>query len=342
MLTAVTFSGILKFPLETLSMERCSKMNKTVILGAAGAIGKAIGAELARRGESVRVVGRHTSRLQAAFTGGDVEIAAADLETPEGAAAAVAGADTAVMAIGMPYPEFHRYPPMMRNVVSAAEKAGVRRFLLVTNIYPYGRPLAEFVDETHPLKPSAFKGRMRLEQEQILQKTTRMRWMVLRLPDFFGPDAELSYARMIFEAALNGKAAQLFSPAGTPHQFVYTADAGPVVADLLAKETGWNEVYHFAGSGLITVDALARQIYSAAGETYRRQLVQYWLLRIIGVFKPVMREFCEMNYLQSTPVNLSDAKLVSHLGSVRRTPYADGIAVTLESMGKKPFAPLPS
>lgn len=317
-------------------------MNKTVILGAAGAIGKAIGAELARRGQSVRVVGRQATRLQAAFAGVDVEITAADLETPEGAAAAVQGADTAVMAIGMPYPEFLRYPPMMRNVVGAAEKAGVRRFLLVTNIYPYGRPQTEFVDETHPLNPSAFKGRMRMEQEQILQKTTRMEWMVLRLPDFFGPEAELSYARMIFEAALKGKSAQLFKPADIPHQFVYTDDAGPVAADLLAKETGWNEVYHFAGSGLVTVDALAQQIYSAAGKEYRRQLVPYWLLRIIGLFKPIMREFCEMNYLQSTPVNLSDAKLVRHLGTVRRTTYADGIAATLESMRKKPFAPLPS
>jgi len=315
-------------------------MGKTAILGAAGSTGKAIGVELARRGAEVRVVGRQASRLEAAFAGAGVEMVAADLETVGGAAAALEGVDTAVMTIGIPYPEFRRYPPMMRNVVKAAEQAGVRRFLLVTNIYPYGRPQSEFVDETHPRKPIAFKGRMRLEQEQILQQSPHMKWIVLRLPDFFGPEAELSYARMIFEAALKGKAAQLFAPADTPHQFVYTRDAGPVVADLLAREDGWNEVYHFAGSGLITVNELARRIYAAASQRYRRQMVPYWLLRAMGLFQPLMREFCEMHYLQTTPVNLSDAKLVRHLGNVRRTPYAEGIAATLAAMGEKPFAPL--
>jgi len=307
-------------------------MNKTVILGAAGAIGKAVAADLARRGQPFRVAGRNLKRLQDAFGHlPNVEMVAADIETTEGAARAVAEMDTAIFTVGITYTEFHRYPPLMRTVVAASEAAGVRRFLLVTNIYPYGLPETELVDETHPLNPVAFKGKMRLEQEQILQRSTRMQWIVLRLPDFYGPDAELSYAHMIFTAAAAGKKAQLFEPADTPHQFIFTPDAGQVVGDLLAKETGWNETYNFAGSGLITVEDFARRIYAASGQKYRRMLVAPWMLWLIGLFSPLIREFREMGYLMTTPVNLNDDKLVTHLGRVQRTSYEEGIAATLRA-----------
>jgi len=236
------------------------------------------------------------------------------------------------MTLGLPYTEFRRYPALMRNVVEASERAGVRRFLLVTNIYTYGLPMAEWVDERQPREPVSFKGRMKLEQERTLEASSKMQWMILRLPDFFGPEAELSYAKMIFDSARLGRKAQLFSPADTPHQFVYTDDAGPVVADLLGRDHGWNEAYNFAGSGIITVDEFARLIYEAAGKTYRRRLAGNTIVRLLGLFNPLMREFVEMHYLQSTPVNLNDEKLLRHLGSVRRTSYEDGIAATWKAI----------
>jgi hypothetical protein len=66
-----------------------------------------------------------------------------------------------------------------------------------------------------------------------------------------------------------------------------------------------------------------------------------WLLRILGQFSPLMREFVEMNYLHETPVNLSDAKLERLLGPLRRTSYEEGIRASLERMKARPFAPVP-
>lgn len=310
------------------------------ILGAAGAIGKAATRELVQRGAAVRVVGRSADRLQRAFGDFPVAIHPADLESEAGALAATRGVDTAVLTLGLPYTEFGRYPGLMRNLVNACEQNGVRRFLLVTNIYPYGAPQSASVEETHPRTPCSFKGRMRLEQEQVLQSSRTLRWITLRLPDFFGPDAELSYARTLFEAALGDRRAQLIAPANTPHQFVYTNDAGPVIAGLLERQDGWNETYHFAGSGKITVEEFARQIYESAGRRYRRILIPPLGIRWMGLFQPLMRELAEMHYLNATPVNLNDDKLARHLGPLHRTRYLDGIRATLESLRTHPFQPL--
>jgi nucleoside-diphosphate-sugar epimerase len=132
----------------------------------------------------------------------------------------------------------------------------------------------------------------------------------------------------------------LFAPVDTPHQFVFTTDVGPVVAGLVERPDGWNEVYHFAGSGLITVEDFARKVYAAAGEPYKRRLAAKWMIQAMGLFNRTMREFPEMHYLQTNPVNLADGKLEAHLGGLRRTAYDDGIALTLGTMREHPFAPM--
>lgn len=315
-------------------------MSKITILGAAGATGQAITNELTKRQATLRLVGRRAEPIREAFPDSSAEILTADLETPEGAKRALQGASVAIMTLGLPYDQFGRYPALMQTVVDAAVQAGVQRFVLVTNIYPYGRPQCSQVDETHPLNPHTFKGQMRLRQEEILQASP-LEWIILRLPDFFGPQAELSHARLIMEAALAGKTADVFLPSTTPHQFVYTPDVGPVVANLLELDHGWGEVYHFAGSGLITVDAFARKVFAVAGTPAKLRVAPKWMVWLMGLFSPIMKEFVEMMYLHETPVNLDDSKLERLLGKLHRTSYEAGIARSLDRMRNKPFPPMP-
>ena len=60
------------------------------------------------------------------------------------------------------------------------------------------------------------------------------------------------------------------------------------------------------------------------------------MLRLIGLFKPVMRELVEMHYLQTEPVIMDDAALRALIGPIRKTPYADGIRQTLAAIQTKP------
>jgi len=55
------------------------------------------------------------------------------------------------------------------------------------------------------------------------------------------------------------------------------------------------------------------------------------MLRLIGLFKPFMRELGEMHYLLTTPVLMDDAALHQLLDEVHKTSYADGIRATLEA-----------
>ena len=82
-------------------------MGKTALLGATGAIGESIAAELRERGESYRAIGRDRASLERTF-GSDplAEIAVWNPDDPSSVRAALRGADAVVYLVGVPYNHF--------------------------------------------------------------------------------------------------------------------------------------------------------------------------------------------------------------------------------------------
>ena len=56
------------------------------------------------------------------------------------------------------------------------------------------------------------------------------------------------------------------------------------------------------------------------------------MVRLLGLFNPLMRELVELFYLAQTPVILDDSKLERHLGGLKKTPYETGIRNTVEHL----------
>lgn len=318
---------------------------RVVIIGAAGAVGHAAARGLAAEGVPFRVVGRSRDRLKAAFGEGS-PAPAADLCTADAAHApdlqrAVKGCEAVIYTVGVPYNAegFATLPGLTELAIEASEAEGVQKFITVSNVYPYGRVHVRPVRESHPRTPCSFKGTMRRDQEDVTFGAHRRRGLhtlVLRPTDFFGPDVAQSYAKVMFEAALKGAATNLFAPADAPMDYLYTRDMGPVLAKLALRprgpDDGYGEAYNLAGSGVITQLDMAKRIYAAVGKPFKYRVAGARMLKIAGLFSPLMRELGEMAYLYENPVLLDDSKLTALIGPVRHTPYDEGIAATLAAM----------
>jgi len=50
------------------------------------------------------------------------------------------------------------------------------------------------------------------------------------------------------------------------------------------------------------------------------------MLRVMGLFNPMLRELVEMHYLLTEPVVLDDTALTTLIGPIRKTSYEAGIA----------------
>jgi nucleoside-diphosphate-sugar epimerase len=311
-------------------------MEHVAIFGAAGAIGIPVAEELDRRGIPFRVVGRSREKLERTFSRlPHAEVFPADLSASRDAGAAARGVDTIIYCVGLPYPSHSLHPVLARTTVEAAKMVGVSRLILVSSVYPYGVPRTSRVAETHPREPHTQKGKYRKEQEDVVlgaHTPGGLQTLVVRLPDFYGPNADLSLAHMIFDAAVKGKTANWVGPANTPHEFVFTPDVGPVIADLASHDDCFGQAWNFGGpSPIVTMDFITR-VYRAVGRAPKYREMGATLLKLVGIFNPEIREVVEMLYLQETPVILDDSKLLARFPATRKTSYDDGIRLTVDSM----------
>ncbi len=311
-------------------------MQKAAIFGAGGAIGMSVAAELEVRGIPFRVVGRSRARLESAFGSlPHAEIFDADAGDLRAAGAAARGADTIFYCVGLPYPSHHLHPALMRTTLEAAAAVGVERIVLVSSVYAYGVPRTARVAETHPREPETRKGRFRKEQEDLVlraHESGKIKGLIVRLPDFFGPGASQALANLIFEGALTNKTANWIGPVNTEHEFIFVPDTWPVIVELASRDDCYGGAWNFGGPGAInTLDFITR-VYRAAGLAPKYRTAGRGILKLLGWFNPLMRELPEMVYLQETPVILDDSKLLRTLGNVHKTSYDDGIRQTIEWM----------
>lgn len=310
-------------------------MNKIALIGAAGAIGKSIAEALRSEGRGYRVVGRERGRLAKSF-GSDplAEIVTWNPDDATSVRAALRGTDTLIYLVGVPYNHFELHPMLMQKTVDGAIAEGVRRIVLIGTVYPYGLPKSSLVTEAHSREPHTFKGQMRKAQEEILLNAHAagyVRGTILRLPDFYGPGVEASFLHSLFQAAAHGGTANLLGPIDTPHEFVYVPDVGPVALAVAAKADAYGHWWNFAGAGSITQREIVAQVFAMAGRKPKFRVAGKTMLRVLGLFNPVMRELVEMHYLLTSPVLMDDSALARLLGGLNKTSYADGLRATLES-----------
>jgi len=310
-------------------------MPKTALIGAAGAIGKSIANALRSQQESYRAVGRNREELTKAFWADPLaEIVTWNTDDPASVRAACRGIETLVYLVGVPYDHFELHPVLMQKTLDGAVAEGVKRIVLIGTVYPYGRPQTTPVTEQHPRDPHTFKGKMRKAQEDILLRAHaegKIQATILRLPDFYGPGVSSSFLHSLFQAAATGGTADMIGPIDVPHEFVYVPDVGPVVLTLANKAEAYGKWWNLAGAGAITPKTIADEAFALAGRKPKLRIAGKTTLRLVGLFKPFMRELVEMHYLVTTPILMDDSALTRLLGGVMKTAYTDGIRATFQA-----------
>ena len=299
------------------------------ILGASGVIGRALSRELAAYTERIRQVSRTPKRVHPTD-----DLVSADLLDAKATADAVAGSSVAYLVAGLKYD--HRvwqeqWPIIMRNAIDACQQHGCA-LVFFDNVYAYGRVEGVMTEET-PYNPCSRKGEVRARIATTFMDEVRrgdLRGMIVRSADFYGPGAALSLTHAtVTERLAAGKTPQWVGNPKAIHTFTYTLDAGRTLALLGNTATAYGQVWHALTSHEpMTGERYVRIACELSGRPYRLQAPPRWLLSLMGVFVPVVRESMEMLYQFEHDYRFDSTKLERAFG-LTATTYQEGIAATM-------------
>lgn len=298
-----------------------------VVLGATGGVGQAITRILAEQGARVRAVNRGGH----AIGQGSVEVVAADLANRESAVAACQDATVVYHCAGAPYDQWATlFPLMLDNILAAVSDVGAK-LVYTDNCYMYA-PTSQLLTEETPQEPITRKGKLRKQLAgTVLAAHTlgRIRATIGRAPDFYGPGVRSSVVgEQFFGALVAGRRVPWIGKLDMPHALSYVDDFARGLITLGTYEQALGQVWHIPAAPALTgrqYIALASEI---AGVPPKALIAPRWLLRVLGVRNPVLRESVELTYEFTAPY-LFDGSKYSHTFGGTPTPHREAMQQTV-------------
>jgi nucleoside-diphosphate-sugar epimerase len=300
-----------------------------VVLGAAGGTGSAVVHELVARGSSVRAV----TRRGTADAPEGVEQVAADVGTTEGARRACEGAAVVYHCAQPGYTKWPElFPPMTRAVIDGAAAAGAK-LVFADNLYAYGPPDGPMTEET-PERAQGKKGRTRIEMAAaVLGAHTdgRLRSTIGRASDYYGPRGPTSnVGENIMKPVVRGKRARWLGSLDQPHTLNYLEDMARALVTLGERDEADGQVWHLPAAEPLTGRQFLALAFEAAGHPAKVGVVPRPMIRIAGLFNPLVRELNETLYQFERPFVLDASKFQRAFGPFEPTPHPEAVRRTVD------------
>jgi nucleoside-diphosphate-sugar epimerase len=297
------------------------------ILGAGGAAGTELAKALTQYTDHIRLVSRNPKKINVSD-----ELFKADLTNPEDLSRAVEGSEIVYLMVGLPYQLKvwqEKWPLVMKNTIDACKEHNAK-LVFFDNIYMYDGSNLNPITEDLPINPPSKKGEVRAKIAQMIWDAVEMgeiEALIARAADFYGPS--IKDVSVITEVAFNplseGKKANWLGNPDCKHSYTYTPDAGKATALLGNTPEAFGEVWHMPTAcnpptGKEWMEMIAKEL----DKEPKYRVVGKFMLRIMGLFIPAMRELVEMMYQYDQDYVFNSDKFEKRF-NFKPTTYLDGI-----------------
>lgn len=304
------------------------------ILGAGGAIGIDLAKSLPTYTDKIRLVSRNPKKVNPTD-----ELFPADLSDREQLFKAIEGSSVVYVTVGFEYSIKvweAKWPPFVKNVIDACKQYGAK-LVFFDNIYMYDPNRLSNITEETPINPSSKKGKVRARIAKMITDEFgkgQLTALIARAADFYGPGIQNSVlVESVFKNLKKGKPADWFANPDKIHNFTYTPDAGHATAILGNTPDAYNQVWHMPTdhtklSGRQWTALIAQEINAQA----KVRALPVWLMGILGIFIPILKEFKEMAYQYDRDYFFNSSKFEKRFNFTPTTPEAGikAVAASLE------------
>ena len=303
------------------------------ILGSGGAIGSELAKALVQYTKEIRLVSRNPKKVNET----DMTFRA-DLTDRNAIFSAVKGSEIVYLTVGLEYKLKvwkELWPPLVQNVIDACIEYHCK-LVFFDNVYMIGGDHVMHITEDSPFSPASKKGEIRAVLDKlILDRVEKgsLTAIIARSADFYGVVQDRSVLmEIVYKNLLQNKKANWLCNAKVVHSFTYTPDAGKATALLGNTPDAYNQVWnlptdHNGLTGQGWIELFAREM----GKDPKYMVLPKFMVGILGLFIPVMKEIYEMLYQYDREYVFDSSKFEKRFG-IKPTPYADGVRETVKTL----------
>ena len=300
------------------------------ILGANGTIGSVLAKELSKYTDKIRLVSRNPRKVNDTD-----ELFPADLSVPANLDKAIYGSDVVYVVVGFDYKLKvweENWPRFIRATIDACIKYKAR-LVFFDNVYLYDINAIPHMTEDSEINPPSKKGAVRKQIAQMIMdevKAGKLMALIARSADFYGPGNEKSFViEMVYKNLLKKKAANWFINADRKHSFTFTPDAARATALLGNTDDAYNTVWHLpTDKNTLTGREFVKLFADEMNVPDKVSVMPIWLIRILGIFIPVLKEMPEMMYQYERDYFFDSSKFVKRF-KFNPTSYQEGVKATV-------------
>ncbi len=300
------------------------------ILGGNGTIGSVLAKELTKYTNSIRLVSRHPKKVNATD-----ELFPADLSDPEQVEKAIAGSEVVYLLVGFEYTLKvwqDKWPKLMRASIDACIKHHAK-LVFFDNVYLYDIGAIPHMTEDSPINPPSKKGMVRRQIADMLMtavKAGKLTGLIARSADFYGPSNDKSFLiEMVYKNIKRGKKPNWFIKADKKHSFTYTPDAAKATAILGNTADAYGQVWHLpTDKNSLTGKEMISLFTKEMNVADKVFVLPMWLLKLLGLFIPLMKEMPEMMYQYDRDYVFDSSKFQEYF-NFSPTSYQQGVKETI-------------
>lgn len=301
------------------------------ILGANGTIGSLLAKELMNYTDKIKLVSRKPRKVNETD-----ELFPADLSNPAVVDQAVEGSDVVYLVVGFDYNVKvweEKWPRLMIATIDACKKHNAR-LVFFDNVYMYDINAIPHMTEESPNNPPSKKGLVRKQIAQMIMdevKAGKLMALIARSADFYGPDNDKSFVNeMVYKKFLKGSRANWFVDPDKKHSFTFTPDAAKATALLGNTDDAYNTIWHLPTDKNTLTGREFVELFSKEMKVANKIFVMpLWLIRIVGIFVPVIKEMPEMMYQYDRDYFFDSSKFEKRFEFIPTT-YSEGIKRIVE------------
>jgi nucleoside-diphosphate-sugar epimerase len=306
-------------------------MNKQLqVIFGTGPLGQAVMRELLTRDNvTIRMVNRSGNR---GAIPAQVEILASDAYDAEKVKQVTAGASVVYQCAQPKYTEWReKFPPLQRAILEGTA-ANDAKLIIGDNLYMYGATDGQPIHENLPYAAKGHKGRTRAAMaKEILDahKSGKIRAALARGSDFYGEGVRYSaMGERVFDALLQGKAAQFIGNVDLPHTYTYIGDFGKAMVILGENDEALGKAWHVPNAPTMTTRQMIEIIAAEIGVKAKISAMPKIMFAALSLVHPMLRELREMMYEFEEDYILDHSQFEATFGNIA-TPMDEAIRLTV-------------